>query len=184
MVSAKKIAQAKKAKAAAAASASTAAAADDGEAPPAMRANVARHEHDEYTPIEDILADYVENNSTTMARSLVARLHIAGGPPPDPPPSPPDLNYDESSDEDDDQCGPAHDEYNDEYSSEAAAPTPPEATEHEPETVQGAPPTVQAAPSTCAFPGCTRPPHVDLTGVAHQCCGRTCAAALLVYSSC
>jgi len=100
LVSAKKIAKAKKAKAAAAASTAT----DGEEAPPTIRANVARREHDEYTPIEDILADYVEDNPTTMARSLVARLHIAGGPPPDPPPSPADLNYDESSDDEDDQC--------------------------------------------------------------------------------
>ena len=92
-----------------------------------MRANVARH--DEYTPIEDILADYIENDSTVSARSLVARLHTAGESPPDPPPSPPDLNYDDSSDEDDDQHGPA----NDEYQSNAVSPTPPEATEHEPE---------------------------------------------------
>ena len=136
-----------------------------------MRANVARHEHDEYTPIEDILADNVENNSTTSARSLVTRLHVAGGPPPDPPPSPPDLDYDKSSDEDDDQCGPA----NDEYSSEAAVPTPPEATEHEPEAVETVSPT-------CEFPGCPRPPYVDPIGVTHKCCGRTCAAALLVLN--
>ena len=124
------------------------------------------------TPIEDILADYIENDSTVSARSLVARLHLAGESPPDPPLSPPDLNYDDSTDEEDDQLGPA----NDEYYSNAVSPTLPEATEHEPEAVLTVPPT-------CAFPGCPRPPYVDPIGVTHQCCGRTCAGALLVLNA-
>ena len=55
-------------------------------------------------------------------------------------------------------------------------PLPPEATEYEPEAVSAAPPT-------CAFPGCPRPPYVDPIGVTHQCCGRTCAGALLVLNA-
>jgi hypothetical protein len=42
---------------------------------------------------------------------------------------------------------------------------------------------VQITSSTCEFPGCSRPPYVDPTGVTHQCCGRTCAAALLVLNA-
>jgi hypothetical protein len=90
LVSAKKIAKAKKAKAAAAAAAD----ANDDEASRAPRANVARMEQSEFTPIKDILAGYIGDNST---RSMVARMNLSGKPPPDAPPSPPDLHYDSSS---------------------------------------------------------------------------------------
>ena len=69
--SAKKTAKAKKAKAASDA--------ESEEASRAIRANVARIGQSEFTPMKDILAGYVDDDST---RSMVARLNLAELPPP------------------------------------------------------------------------------------------------------
>ena len=171
LASAKKTVKVKKAQAASDA--------EGEEAPRDIKVKMAHLEQSEFTPIKDILAGYVDDDST---RSMIARLDITDKPPPDAPPSPPDLNNDSSSEDDmmtsDEDEDNMHATTYDTPVTHPVSPDEPRGDEIEDENMRA-----EHLHSLCAFPGCTRLAYLSPDLVMHACCGRTHAVALAVLNA-